>query len=179
MLVNSLFENSGSNHQIETNIDGVTDAQSIILENSSTCEDVDTEVQPAIDENLENDSFITNAPMNQIIPCTTVTNLVNPTTGITISITFGILKLLFMCLDETNIIVLNFDELTSKYDDATAEVIKLKSENENLQTELSKANRRNKLLQDYLVAVDERVPEILFVEKVRNLMLNQAKTLNK
>lgn len=75
-----------------------------------------------------------------------------------------------MCLDGTNIIVLNFDELTSKYDDATSEIIKLKSENEILQTELTKANRRNKLLQDYLVAVDERVLEILFVEKVRNLM---------
>lgn len=76
-----------------------------------------------------------------------------------------------MCLGGTNIIVLNFDELTTKYNDAISEKIKFKSENETLKTELSKANRRNKLLQDYLVDVDERVPEILFVEKVGNSKL--------
>ncbi len=71
-----------------------------------------------------------------------------------------------MCLGEPNIIVLDFDELTAKYNDAIAEAMRLKSENESLRTDLSKSDRRNKLLQDYLVAVDERVPEILFVDKV-------------
>lgn len=65
-----------------------------------------------------------------------------------------------------NIVVLNFDELSTKYSDALEEIKKLKSENESLKGDLSKANRRNILLQDYLVEVDERVPELLFVEKV-------------
>lgn len=55
---------------------------------------------------------------------------------------------IWVCLGGTNIIVLNFDELTTKYNDAISEKIKFKSENETLKTELSKANRRNKLLQD-------------------------------
>lgn len=79
-----------------------------------------------------------------------------------------------------NIIVLNFDEIAKQNNDLIVElnvqkgqVNDLKAENENIKVEniklkadLQNADKRNLLLQNYLVEANERVPETLFMEKV-------------
>lgn len=79
-----------------------------------------------------------------------------------------------------NIIVLNFDEIAKQNNDLIVElnvqkgqVNDLKAENENIKVEniklkadLQNADKRNLLLQNYLVEANEHVPETLFMEKV-------------
>lgn len=79
-----------------------------------------------------------------------------------------------------NIIVLNFDEITTQnndlivelnvqkgqVNDLKAENEKVKVENIKLKADLQNADKRNLLLQNYLVEANERVPETLFMEKV-------------
>lgn len=83
----------------------------------------------------------------------------------------------FFGLEEATIITLNFDELKNKNNDLILEIEELKkelmeskNENNSLQIELESANKRNRLLQNILVEVDERVPETLFVEKVKGFI---------
>lgn len=52
------------------------------------------------------------------------------------------------------------------YDELKNENQELKKDNEKLTKDLESANRRNLLLQNYLVAADERIGQTVFIEKV-------------
>lgn len=69
-------------------------------------------------------------------------------------------------LEEPEIITLNYDELIQKNKDLALEVQNLGVNNQNLQVALESSNKRNLALQNYLVSVDERVPETLYIDKV-------------
>lgn len=68
-----------------------------------------------------------------------------------------------------DIIVMNFDEIQKENCELKAEISHLKQKNKGLDDDLQIANKRNLLLQNDLVEVNERVPEILFIEKVEEV----------
>lgn len=70
-------------------------------------------------------------------------------------------------IDGRNVVTINFDELKNENQE-------LKRENENLKKDLEISNRRNILLQDYLVAADERLGQTLFIEKVPKNVISQS-----
>lgn len=65
-------------------------------------------------------------------------------------------------VDGQNVVTFNCDELTKENQE-------LKQENNKLKQELENANKRNLLLQNYLVAADERLGQTLFIEKVHKI----------
>lgn len=71
-----------------------------------------------------------------------------------------------MILEGAEIIILNYDELVLKNSELSLENQKLSASNQALKEELKCAKKRNLALQNHLVAMDERVPETLYIEKV-------------
>lgn len=69
-------------------------------------------------------------------------------------------------LEDPEIVTLNYDELIQKNKNLELEVQNLGISNQNLQVQLESSNKRNLALQNYLVSVDERVPETLYIDKV-------------
>lgn len=73
-----------------------------------------------------------------------------------------------LVVESSTSIILNGDNIvTVNYDLITKENLELKQENQKLKEELDNANKRNRLLQNYLVAADERASQTLFIEKVK------------
>lgn len=70
-------------------------------------------------------------------------------------------------VDGEDIVIINFDEMTTKIEILTSENQAFKQENDSLKEELENANKRNTLLQNYLVAADERAAQTIYIEKVQ------------
>lgn len=62
---------------------------------------------------------------------------------------------------------LEVNDLKKQNEELNATVNQLKTEKENMHLEITNVNKRNVALQNYLVAMDERVPETLFIDKVK------------
>lgn len=88
-------------------------------------------------------------------------------------------------IDGRNIVTMNYDEqkkdnleLKKANLELNKDNVELKKDNEKLKEDLESANRRNMLLQNYLVAIDERIGQTIFIEKVhKNRIYSQHKSI--
>lgn len=73
---------------------------------------------------------------------------------------------IFLNLEEPEIITFTYDELLQKNEELSLENQNLHVSNQALKDELDCTKKRNLALQNHLVAINERVPETLYTEKV-------------